>query len=110
MRRSPPRPASTSRRRCRNRRWREPPERIRRSAVAEREVKLAAPPSFRLPDLNDALDGAVAEPRDAIVQQTVYHDTGDLRLARWGCSLRYRDVEGWTVTLPSSGTGPMLVR
>ena len=31
---------------------------------------------------------------------TAYFDTADLRLARWGCSLRFREGEGWTVKLP----------
>ncbi len=32
--------------------------------------------------------------------ETVYYDTSDLRLARWGVSLRYRAGEGWTLKLP----------
>jgi len=79
-------------------------------AATEREVKLAAAPSFRLPDLNGALDGLVAEPVETRRQQTTYFDTPDLRLARWGCSLRYRDTDGWTVKLPSADAGSMLVR
>ncbi|MEA2646718.1 MAG: hypothetical protein QOE92_1801 [Chloroflexota bacterium] len=31
---------------------------------------------------------------------TVFWDTGDLRLARWGGSLRHRSDEGWTLALP----------
>ncbi len=79
-------------------------------AATEREVKLAAPPSFRLPELTGAVDGLVAEPLDPRLQQTTYFDTPDLRLARWGCSLRYRDTEGWTVKLPSGAVGALLVR
>jgi CHAD domain-containing protein len=40
----------------------------------------------------------------------VYFDSEDLRLARWGLSFRYREGQGWTVKLPSEGTGMLLVR
>jgi len=33
-----------------------------------------------------------------------------LRLARWGMSLRHRTGQGWTVKLPSTGSGPVLAR
>jgi CHAD domain-containing protein len=78
--------------------------------VTEREVKLAAAPSFRLPQMDDAVDGLRAEDRLSIVQHTTYYDTPDLRLARWGASLRYRDTDGWTVKLPVDATGDVLVR
>ena len=41
----------------------------------------------------------------------VYYDTADLRLARWGVSLRHRtgDGTGWTVKLPEGEDGPALV-
>jgi inorganic triphosphatase YgiF len=64
----------------------------------EREVKLQAPPGFELPDLTaDGLSATVHEPRRVLA---VYHDTEDLALVRWGCSLRHREGEGWTVKLP----------
>jgi CHAD domain-containing protein len=78
--------------------------------VPEREVKLAAAPSFRLPDLTNAVEGAVVEDLAPRPQRTTYFDTPDLRLARWGASLRYRDTDGWTVKLPNTGSGSMLVR
>ena len=31
---------------------------------------------------------------------TIYYDTPDMRLARWGASLRFRVGEGWTLKLP----------
>jgi CHAD domain-containing protein len=67
--------------------------------MLERELKLAASPGFRVPDLGGPEAGfvAVAEaPRDIL---TTYFDTRDLRLARWGSSLRFRPGEGWTVKL-----------
>jgi CHAD domain-containing protein len=79
------------------------------SAKLEREVKLAAAPSFRLPRF-DGTDGLTQEAREERLQRSTYYDTEDLRLARWGASLRYRDTDGWTVKLPTGGTGPLLVR
>ena len=78
----------------------------------EREVKLSAAPAFRLPDLSGLADGVAAGPEREVRQETTYYDTGDLRLARWGLSLRYRSGEGWTVKLPRSaaGTGTLLAR
>ncbi len=71
--------------------------------MLEREVKLAAGPAFHLPDLTGVVDGVVVAPPEAMRLETVYYDTPDLRLARWGVSLRYRAGEGWTLKLaPSS--------
>ena len=75
----------------------------------EREVKLAASPAFRLPPLDDLGDGIVASPRAPERLDTTYVDTRDLRLARWGVSLRHRAGEGWTVKLPSKEEGPLLL-
>jgi len=78
--------------------------------MLEREVKLAATPAFKMPEL-DEVDGAVqaTQPEERRLE-TVYFDTPDLRLARWGCSLRLRQGEGWTLKLPSSSNGPTLNR
>jgi CHAD domain-containing protein len=78
--------------------------------VTEREVKLAAAPSFRLPPMEGAVEGLHADDPAPILQHTTYYDTPDLRLARWGASLRYRDTDGWTVKLPVDATGDILVR
>jgi len=75
--------------------------------VIEREVKLGAGPAFHLPDLSGVLDGVAVTPPEAVRLETVYYDTPDLRLARWGVSLRYRAGEGWTLKLPPAATpGP----
>jgi CHAD domain-containing protein len=74
----------------------------------EREVKLHVPPGFELPDLStDELSPSVREPRKVLA---IYHDTEDLSIVRWGCSLRHREGEGWTVKLPASADGEVLVR
>ncbi|MGZ8763715.1 MAG: CYTH and CHAD domain-containing protein, partial [Acidimicrobiia bacterium] len=48
--------------------------------------------------------------RDPLLLQATYFDTDDLRLARAGASLRYRNHDGWTVTLPGVVVDGMLVR
>ena len=78
----------------------------------EREVKLSAGPAFAVPDLADVAEGVVVEPLPVRTLDAVYYDTADLRLARWGVSLRHRtgDGTGWTVKLPEGEDGPALVR
>jgi CHAD domain-containing protein len=74
--------------------------------LLEREVKLGAGPAFHLPDLSGVIDGVNVTPPEAVRLETVYYDTPDLRLARWGVSLRHRAGEGWTLklaTTPLSG-------
>jgi CHAD domain-containing protein len=78
--------------------------------MREREAKLLVGPSFRLPELGEALEGVQAEPASTKTMNTIYLDTPDLRLARWGCSLRYREGEGWTVKLTPAREGELLVR
>jgi CHAD domain-containing protein len=77
----------------------------------EREVKLAAPAAFRMPSLDDLGDDVLTIPHDAQRLQTVYYDTTDFRLGRWGVSLRHREGQGWTTKLPpEDGGGPLLIR
>lgn len=78
--------------------------------MREREAKLSASPDLKLPDLADPAAGVVAEPPETRQLWTTYYDTPDLRLARWGLSMRYRNTEGWTVKLAGEGRGPMVVR
>jgi len=79
---------------------------------AEREVKLGAWGGFRLPDLDGVLDGVTAGPTTTRTLTAAYYDTADLRLARWGITVRHRDADGagWTVKLPEGDGGPALVR
>src|SRR4029077_1610640 len=78
--------------------------------MLEREVKLGAGPAFHLPDLSGVIDGVTITPPEAVRLETVYYDTPDLRLARWGVSLRYRAGEGWTLKLPPSTGDGLLER
>jgi CHAD domain-containing protein len=78
--------------------------------MPEREAKLSAAPDFTFPNLAEPGGAIVAEPRPVRQLRTTYYDTPDLRLARWGMSLRYRTGEGWTVKLAGERSGPMLVR
>jgi len=78
--------------------------------MQEREAKLAVPVGFELPELGGTDDGFLAEPQPPRRLRTTYYDTPDLRLARWGASLRHRPGEGWTVKLPEGQEGALLVR
>jgi CHAD domain-containing protein len=75
----------------------------------ERELKLAATPDFRMPSVY-GLVGSTVRQAPAERNDTTYYDTEDLRLARWGASLRHRPGEGWTVKLPAERDAPYLVR
>ncbi|HYU62837.1 MAG TPA: CYTH and CHAD domain-containing protein [Verrucomicrobiae bacterium] len=80
--------------------------------MKEREVKLGAGPAFHLPDLTGVIEGVAVDPPETVRMETVYFDTPDLRLARWGVSLRRRAGEGWTLKLaspPSHLGAPALV-
>lgn len=79
-------------------------------AEPERELKLSVPPSFVMPGLEGLRDGVAPVPWGPEEVWTVYFDTEDLRLARWGVSLRHRLGQGWTVKLPSEVDGDVLVR
>jgi CHAD domain-containing protein len=79
-------------------------------ASRERELKLSAPASLRLPRLDGILDGVTAVERERVRLLATYLDTGDLRLARAGVTLRHRTGEGWTVKLPAEEDEGLLVR
>ncbi len=75
----------------------------------ERELKLSVPPGFRMPSL-ELVDGLVAAPQGARRLLATYLDTDDLRLARFGVTLRHRSPEGWTLKLPAGADGDAIVR
>jgi len=81
-------------------------------SATEREVKLGAWVGFRLPDLDGVFEGITSAPLVERDLKAAYYDTDDLRLARWGVTLRHRTGEGtaWTVKLPEGEEGPALVR
>jgi CHAD domain-containing protein len=77
----------------------------------EREVKLAIADGSELPALDDLPGDVIARPDpEPATLATTYFDTADLRLAAWGCSLRFREGQGWTVKLPPSRDGVLLLR
>lgn len=78
--------------------------------MIEREVKLAVPSTFQLPDLEQLAADLHPSSTDERRLDTIYYDTPDLRLVRWGCSLRLRQGEGWTLKLPTTSRGPTLSR
>jgi len=67
---------------------------------------------FELPALDDAAEELTCVARAPRTLVAVYYDTADLRLARWGVTVRHRtgDGDGWTVKLPEGEDGPALVR
>lgn len=76
-------------------------------AVREVEVKLRVHGLFKLPDLV-ASDAPVARAKRQVTRQlrAIYHDTNDLRLFRWGVTLRRREGgpdAGWHMKLPVKG-------
>ena len=55
-------------------------------------------------------EGVIAEVVSPERLETTYVDTKDLRLARWGVSLRHRLGQGWTLKLPDQGGGDLRIR
>lgn len=84
-----------------------PAEKLRRrrehaGALRPHSVKLAAPPGFRLFDLGAIADDVVTTAGTERHLSTTYWDTPDLRLVRWGVTLRHRQREGWLLRLPDA--------
>ena len=77
------------------------------TAVREEPQTLRVHGLFRLPDLSAADAGVTRAKRQVTTTLTaVYHDTDDLRLARWGVTLRRwdgGDDPGWHLELPVAG-------
>lgn len=73
--------------------------------MPEGRVTLAVPPAFHLPALDDPGQAWTVGEETEQRLESVYWDTVDLRLARWGCSLRHRSGEGWTLRLPGPDGG-----
>jgi CHAD domain-containing protein len=78
----------------------------------ETEVKMGAWAGFELPSLDGVAEDVTSVARVPRTLMAVYYDTADLRLARWGVTVRHRtgDGSGWTVKLPEGDEGPALVR
>ena len=73
-------------------------------------MKLGAPAGFRMPDLEGVVPGTAGPRPRSLDLRTTYFDTRDLRLARWGYSLRHRAGEGWTLKFPNRGSSAALTR
>lgn len=75
----------------------------------EVERKLRVHALFRLPEIAGVVPGVAAvEALPTVPMTAVYHDTEDLRLFRWGVTLRRREGgadEGWHMKLPVAGAG-----
>ncbi len=77
----------------------------------EREVKLGAWAGLQMPDLDDVVADARVELLPPLRLAATYFDTADLRLARWGVTVRHRtsvpatSEQPWTVKLPAGPGG-----
>ncbi|HEV1996533.1 MAG TPA: hypothetical protein VGR61_00185, partial [Candidatus Dormibacteraeota bacterium] len=70
--------------------------------MPEGPIRLEAPPHFDPPRLTDLGDGVeVSDPARSSLM-SVYWDTPDLRLARWGCSVLQVQDQGWVIEVPGS--------
>jgi CHAD domain-containing protein len=56
------------------------------------------------------VEGVRTEPIPTATLTATYYDSDDLRLSRWGGTLRHRSDEGWSVKLPMPGNGDLLIR
>lgn len=79
----------------------------------EREAKFSTWPGFELPDLDRVLPSVNAGARSEARLDATYWDTPDLRLIRWGITVRHRAQGGhgeWTVKLPGTVEDGVLSR
>ena len=80
----------------------------------EREVKIAAPASFALPDFDGVVPGLRAVDRGRHQLDATYWDSATLALHGAGFGLRYRTTDGaaghWTLKAQSHRDGPAVVR
>lgn len=78
----------------------------------ETEMKWLAGTNLEMPTGSDLLallpDGYGVRPPSQRFLSARYFDTPDLLLARWGCTCRWRNDEGWTVRLPLPSTDAAL--
>ncbi|WP_024287411.1 CYTH and CHAD domain-containing protein [Cellulomonas sp. KRMCY2] len=85
----------------------------RLTTYRELERKVRVPEVLALPQLAGVAPGVVdVVAGDEITMVAAYHDTPDLRLIRWGATLRRREGgpdEGWHLKLPVASDG-VLVR
>ena len=70
-----------------------PPAATSAVASVEREAKLIAPAGLGMPNLNELIPGTRAVSRPVQRLDATYYDTPDLRLARWGITVRHRGGE-----------------
>lgn len=74
----------------------------------EVERKLRVDPDFQLPDLHHLAGVSSIREQPPLDLNAVYYDTTDLRLFRWGVTLRRRtggNDAGWHMKLPVQGEG-----
>ena len=80
-----------------------------RTVAQEVEAKLAAPPGFVVPPLDEAVPGLRAEGEAPVTLLATYFDAPDLRLTRAGISLRHRNGT-WTLKTGANAVDGVLRR
>lgn len=69
--------------------------------MPEGPIRLEAPPHFDPPRLTDLGEGVEVSAPVRTQVNSVYWDTPDMRLARWGCLLLAVQDQGWEVDVPA---------
>jgi len=77
--------------------------------MRERELKFIVPEDFSWTDVDLGAELTLVR-EEPLRYDTIYVDTSDLRLAGWGCSLRHRSGEGWTLKLTPATDGGLIER
>ena len=79
--------------------------------MRERELKFVVADDFDPVVLERSLVFAEPGSTEAVTLHDRYFDTDDLRLVRWGVTLRFREGVGWTLKLPrTTGRGGLVDR
>src|SRR5262249_374448 len=66
--------------------------------------------AFRVPALDDVVEGVRLGSEESLDLRADYYDTADLRLTRSGASLRYRTDDEWTLKIPEGVATSSLTR
>ena len=73
-------------------------------------MKQVVDESFDVTEIERLIDFGTPDEATVLDLRDIYHDTEDLRLARSGVTVRWRDGDGWTVKLPRDASGPLIDR
>ncbi len=77
--------------------------------MREVELKIVVDDDFEIRPERIVIPGALLSGRHGRWVHDTYFDTADLRLARWGVTLRWRDGDGWNVKIPRPSAKPQVL-